>query len=65
MSEALNVPSTDDEVLLSFNDYSDTLLRQIMSGLYRVKRAQGLSVMDAYEFCLRSFLDASATKATA
>ena len=45
------VPKTDDEVygaLVRSSDFRTEILR----ALYRVKRAQGMSVLDAYEYAL-------------
>ena len=51
------VPMTDGEVVLQFEkDYPNDLLREIMMGLYRVKRLRGQPVLDALSGTLEDYV---------
>lgn len=51
------VPQTDEEVYLRIEaSYTDIEFKRAMSVLYSCKRAQGLTVLAAWEFVLRAAL---------
>jgi hypothetical protein len=58
LSFTSNVPQTDADVEQKWKEYQDPLLRRILSGLYKTKRAQGLTVLEAWEYTLFAHLDA-------
>ncbi len=42
------IPTTDDEAVILLLGEQPTVGRQAMYGIYKIKRVQGLDVLDAY-----------------
>lgn len=57
-STACPVPPRDDnDVKICIAAHKDALLRDSMLGLYQVKRAQGMTVLEAWEYVLIAALN--------
>jgi len=50
------VPKTDDEALNLLQATYQGLVCSNLQGIFRIKRAQGLSVLDALEYVLLAYL---------